>query len=254
MGFYDAKGYWRSDGDGFYDSKGYFRSPGDGFYDAKGYFRSPGDGFYDAKGYFRSPGDGFYDSRGNWVSGVVIGFSEDSRETIVATIGFLLFLPVAMLWFATIALIEWITAHLYIVFAVYTVIATIISVFISNNRKHKGIKFFLSFLGNFSCTLSFLYVTLLYAVPYVVINGDGFGSFFEFTLVLAFMFGLIAVLQSFNNYHRKAVVELILGVLFFLGVILFVKSGNEIQSVESLAQIYDVNASTLFRILFGFAV
>lgn len=35
MGFYDAKGYWRSDGDGFYDAKGNWVSPGVHFMIAK---------------------------------------------------------------------------------------------------------------------------------------------------------------------------------------------------------------------------
>ncbi len=34
MGFYDAKGYWRSDGDGFYDAKGHWVSPGGVFTEA----------------------------------------------------------------------------------------------------------------------------------------------------------------------------------------------------------------------------
>lgn len=36
MGFYDAKGYWRQEGDAFYDGKGYLRQPGEAFYDARG--------------------------------------------------------------------------------------------------------------------------------------------------------------------------------------------------------------------------
>lgn len=40
MGFYDAKGYWRSDGDGFYDTKGNWVSPGGAFYDGRGVLQS----------------------------------------------------------------------------------------------------------------------------------------------------------------------------------------------------------------------
>lgn len=35
MGFYDAKGYWRSEGEAFYDSRGILVSPGGGFYDGR---------------------------------------------------------------------------------------------------------------------------------------------------------------------------------------------------------------------------
>ena len=62
MGFHDAKGIWRSDGDGFYDARGNWVSPGGAFYDAKEYLRSPGDGFYDAKGNWVNPGEAFYRS------------------------------------------------------------------------------------------------------------------------------------------------------------------------------------------------
>ena len=115
MGFYDAKGYWRSDGDGFYDAKGHWVSPGGVFYDSKGYLRRPGDGFYDAKGHWVSPGGAFYDGKGYLRSGNSASSTSDTSNGIVAAIGLLLFIPIALLWVATISLIEWISSHLYIV-------------------------------------------------------------------------------------------------------------------------------------------
>ena len=94
MGFYDAKGYWRSDGDGFYDAKGHWVSPGGVFYDSKGYLRRPGDGFYDAKGHWVSPGGAFYDGKGYLRSGNSASSTSDTSNVIVAAIGFLLFIPI----------------------------------------------------------------------------------------------------------------------------------------------------------------
>ena len=85
MGFYDAKGYWRSDGDGFYDAKGHWVSPGGVFYDSKGYLRRPGDGFYDAKGHWVSPGGAFYDGKGYLRSGNSASSTSDTSNGIVAT-------------------------------------------------------------------------------------------------------------------------------------------------------------------------
>ena len=252
MGFYDSKGYWRSDGDGFYDAKGNWVSPGGAFYDSKGYLRSPGDGFYDAKGNWVSPGGAFYDSKGYLRSGNSASSTSDTSNGIVAAIGVLLFIPIALLWVATISLIEWISSHLYIVFIGYAIIDVVICSILSKIKKHKNINFILSFLGNYACILSFIYVTLIYAVPYVVINGGSFGSFFEFTIVLAFGFGAIAVLQFFNFYHGKAILEFVLGLVFFVIVTLLLKNNVEIQTIESLAQIYGVDVSALFKLLFGF--
>ena len=252
MGFYDAKGYWRSDGDGFYDAKGHWVSPGGVFYDSKGYLRRPGDGFYDAKGHWVSPGGAFYDGKGYLRSGNSASSTSDTSNGIVAAIGFLLFIPIALLWVATISLIEWISSHLYIVYIGYAIIDVVICSILSKIKKHKNINFILSFVGNYACILSLIYVTLIYAVPYVVINGGGFGSFFEFTIVLAFGFGAIAVLQFFNFYHEKAIWEFVLGLVFFVIVTLLLKNNVEIQTIESLAQIYGVDVSALFKLLFGF--
>ena len=82
--------------------------------------------------------------------------------------------------------------------------------------------------------------------------GGGFGSFFEFTIVLAFGFGAIAGLQFFNFYHEKAIWEFVLGLVFFVIVTLLLKNNVEIQTIESLAQIYGVDVSALFKLLFGF--
>lgn len=254
MGFYDSKGFWRNDGDGFYDAKGYFRSPGDGFYDSKGYFRSPGDGFYDAKGYWVTPGGSFYDSKGySRSTNSTMSATENAGEGIVATIGFVFFIPIALLWLMTIFLIEWITSHLYIVFIGYSIIDVVLCLAITKVKKHQGVNFLLSFLGNYVCILSLIYITLVYAVPYVTINGGSFGSFFEFTLVLAFGVGGIAVVQFFNYYHGNALFEFIVGTVFFVVVIILLKSGTkDMNTIESLAEMYRLKISVLFKLLFGF--
>lgn len=256
MGFYDSKGYWRSDGDGFYDAKGYFRNPGDGFYDSKGYFRSAGDGFYDAKGNWVSPGGGFYDSKGYYRSNSTIAASStDVGQGIVAGVGFMLFIPVALLWSITIFVVEWIIVHPFAVFVGYAVIDAILCIVITKFKKQQGTKFALSFIGNFICILSFIYIILIYAVPYVTINGGSFGSFFEFTIVAAFGGGGIAVVQFFNYYHGKSILEFILGIVFFIIVIILLKNGSkEMNTIESLAEIYNLKSLTLFKILFGFAI
>ena len=141
MGFYDAKGYWRSDGDGFYDAKGHWVSPGGVFYDSKGYLRRPGDGFYDAKGHWVSPGGAFYDGKGYLRSGNSASSTSDTSNGIVAAIGFLLFIPIALLWVATISLIEWISSHLYIVYIGYAIIDVVICSILSKIKKHKNINF-----------------------------------------------------------------------------------------------------------------
>lgn len=256
MGFYDAKGYWRSDGDGFYDAKGYFRSPGDGFYDSKGYFRSPGDGFYDSKGNWVSPGGSFYDGRGyNRSAGVGVATVTDTGTDIVVMVGFLLFIPVGLLWMMTIFLVEWAASHLYMVFVGYAVLDVILCFAITKSKKHQGIKFALGFIGNYICILSFIYITLIYAVPYIIVHGGSFGSFFEFTLILALGFGGIAIVQFFNYYHGKAVLEFVIGIIFFVVIIMLLRNSiKEISTIEDLAEIYNLKASVLFKLLFGFAV
>lgn len=257
MGFYDSKGYWRNDGEGFYDAKGYFRSPGQGFYDSKGYFRNPGDGFYDAKGYWVNSGGSFYDSKGyrRTYSAVTTLTTTDAGENIIALIGFILFIPIALLWVMTIFLVEWITSHLYVVFIGYGIVDAILCLIITKMKKQQGANFVFSFAGNYICILSLIYIALIYAVPYVTINGGSFWSFFEFALVLALGCGGIAVVQFLNFYHEKAVLEFILGIAFFAIVILLLKDGTkEMNTIESLAGIYNLQASTLFKVLFGFAI
>ena len=255
MGFYDAKGYWRNDGEGFYDAKGYFRSAGEGFYDTKGFFRSPGDGFYDARGNWVNPGGSFYDSKDYCRSygAVNAATTTEAGQGIVAAIGFILFIPIALLWSMTIFLVEWITSHLYLFFCGYIIIDAILCLAIAKIKKHQGVKFVLSFVGNYACILSLIYITLIYAVPCVTINGGNFESFFEFTLVLAFGCGGIAVVQFFNYYHEKAVLEFILRIVFFIIVIILLKNGSkEFNTIESLAVLYNLKDTTLFNILFGF--
>lgn len=254
MGFYDAKGYWRSDGDGFYDAKGYFRSLGDGFYDAKGYFRSAGDGFYDAKGNWVSPGGAFYDSKG-YLRTVGVAATADTWTDIVIMIGFLLFIPIGLLWGMTIFFVEWMASHLYAVFVGYIIADAVLSLAITKSKKYHGVKFALSYFGSFLCILPFVYTALVYAVPYVIINEGSFASFFEFTLVLAVGFGGIAVVQFFNYYHEKAILELIIGILFFVFVIMLLKKSiSEMDTIESFARIYHTEVSVLLKVLFGFVI
>ncbi len=94
----------------------------------------------------------------------------------------------------------------------------------------------------------------MYAVPYMSINEGSFGSFFEFTLVLAFTEGGIAVVQFFNYFQGKAIIEFILGIMFFCYLIMLLKSGlKEIDTIENLAEVYHLKASGLFKVPFGFA-
>lgn len=254
MGFYDAKGYWRNDGDGFYDAKGNWCNPGEGFYDAKGYFRNPGDGFYDTKGNWVNSGGSYYDGKG-YLRTYSLTDVSTSGTGIVAAIGFVLFLPIGILWMMTTFLVQWITFHLYEIFIGYIILDAVISVIITKIKKHQGAKFVRSFIGSYVCILSFIYIVLLYAVPYVTINEGSFASFFEFTLVLAFAFGGIAVVQFFNYYHEKSVLEFILGIMFFAVVIILLKNGTkEMNTIESLTQMYNLESPTLFKVLFGFAI
>jgi len=256
MGFYDSKGYFRNDGDGFYDAKGYFRNPGEGFYDSKGYFRNPGDGFYDAKGYWVNPGGNFYDSKG-YCRAAVVATTTTSGDGygLLAFIGFVLFIPIALIWGMTTFVIEWITMHIYIVYFGYLILTAVVCGVITKIKRHRKGKFLLSYIGNYICVLSFVYVTLLYSVPYVVINDGSFDSFFEFTLVSAFAVGGIAVVQLFNYYHEKAIWECILGILFFIIVIIMLRNGTkDMNTLESLADIYNIKNMLPFRILFSFAI
>lgn len=257
MGFYDAKGYWRSDGDGFYDAKGNWVSPGGAFYDGKGYLRSPGDGFYDAKGNWVSPGGAFYDGRGVLQSSAgAVGVVGTSGEANGADGGvlFLLSLPVVALWILTVRLIGWVSSHLYLVFGGYLLLTAAISYAIARRRKHRGLRAALSFTGSCLCLLSLVYIALVYAVPYVILHGGSFGDFFEFTAALAVGTAAVAILQFFNYYHGNAVWELILGVLFFAVVMVLLRRGGEVRSLQDLAAIYGVEPTGLFRLLFRPAV
>lgn len=255
MGFYDAKGYWRNDGEGFYDAKGNWINPGEGFYDYKGYFRSPGDGFYDAKGNWVNPGGPFYDSKGYRRT---VNVSTATKETSDENIGILLFLvsiPIAIFGCIMSVWVEWIISHLYVTFWGYAVINAVFCFMATKRKKHQGIKYILSYIGNYMSTLTFVYIALVYAVPYVIINGQNFGSFFECILVLAFGIAGIVVIQFLNYYHEIAILEFILGIIFFVMVILLLKDNvQERYTIDSLAEIYNIKDSIAFKIMFGFVV
>ena len=252
MGFYDAKGHWRNDGEGFYDGKGNWVSPGDAFYDGRGQLRIPGEGFYDGKGNWVSPGEAFYDGKGHRQSPVPVAVvGAEGGAEIVGAAGLLLSLPIILLWSMSIFLVNWMAAHLYLIFVGYLFLSAIICITITKRKRHRGLGAALSFTGNYICMLSFVYIVLVYAVPYVMINDGNFGSFFEFILTLAMGAGGIAVVQFFNGYHERAVLECIVGVLFFVVVIVFLRYGNEVDTIEDLAKLYGVEASEWFVALFG---
>ncbi len=237
MGFYDFKGYWRNDGEGFYDAKGYFRSPGDGFYDTRGNWVSPGGAFYDGKGYLRT-------------SGTVTTSVADEGECLVIAMGFILFIPIALLGGMAMFLMEWIISHLYVVFAGYTILDAILCLVITKIKRHQGINFAFSYIGNYICILSFIYIVLIYAVPLAIING-----LFDFVLILGFGVGGITVIQFFNYYHEKPVLEFISGIVCFVIVIILLKFGTrELYSIEELAKLYNVEMSIVFKMLFGIAI
>ena len=255
MGFYDAKGYWRSDGDGFYDTKGNWVSPGGAFYDGKGVLRRPGEGFYDSRGNFVSPGGAFYDGRGVLQSSPVVLVNDGHASGAVTGALFLLSLPVILLWGLTVTVVEWIASHLYLVFFGYLLLCAVVSYGITKRKNHRGVRAALSFTGSFLCILSLAYVTLVYAVPYVLQRGSSFGSFFEFTAALAVGVAAIAIVQFFNYYHENAILELVLGILLFAAVILLLRfCANESASLADLAAVYGVKPSILFRVLFGLTV
>jgi hypothetical protein len=257
MVFYDAKGYLRNEGESYYDGKGYLRSPGESFYDAEGYFRNFGDSFYDSRGNLVSPGETFYDGKGYIRDYHVV--NPDAlylaRQDITAFIAYILSFPIIMLWGMTIAFIEWIRCHLYVVFAGYSIIALIACLIITGAKKHRGFHYLLSFLGNFVCLQSLVYILIINEIPGIIKREESFGSFLEFTICMAFMCGVIAIVQFLNYYHEKAVLEFILGTGFFIVVILMLrKNSNWVNSIEELAQIYEVSLSVFFKLLFEFAV
>lgn len=249
MGFYDAKGYWRNDGDGFYDFKGYWVNPGGAFYDSKGYLRKPGEGFYDAKGRWVSPGGAYYDGKGYLRSGGIATSSqnEDVGEGMLA-VGVILLIPIILLSSIITFMIEWTIAHFYVLFIGYSIISAIICLFTTKIKRHIGRNYVFSFIGNYMCMMSFIYLVLLYAVPYVN-NG---GGLFDFILVLSFGLGGMVVIQYFNYYHEKPILELATGVLCFIVVIIFLRNSiGNIYSIDSLAQIYNLKSTMIFKLLFG---
>lgn len=254
MGFYDAKGYWRSEGEAFYDSKGNLVSPGCGFYDGRGYLRGAGDGFFDSKGRWVNPGEGFYDGKGYFRTPDNPRDAEvQAEQGIAAGIGFLFAVSVVVLWLLTVSVVEWIAGHLYLVFGGYVIAEAILCFAVTGAKKQRGIKAVFSFSGNFICLLTFIYIILVYAVPYIIINDGGFGSFLEFTMVSIMGIAGIAVVQFFNYYHENAILEFILGILFFMVIIKLLRYGIEdIVTIESLAEIYHAERSALFRRIFGF--
>lgn len=151
--------------------------------------------------------------------------------------------------------VEWIASHLYLVFLGYLLLCAVVSYGITKRKKHCGVRAALSFTGSFLCILSLAYVTLVYAVPYVLQRGSSFGSFFEFTAALAVGVAAIAIVQFFNYYHENAILELVLGILLFAAVILLLRfCANESASLADLAAVYGVKPSILFRVLFGLTV
>lgn len=254
MGFYDYKGYWRNDGEGFYDAKGNWVNPSCGFYDSKGYFRSPGDGFYDSKGYFRSPGDGFYDSKGYFRS--VNNNSADVTETNdvgVGIGGFVILIIAGILWMLLSSLVEWIASHLYVVLIGFTIINLILTLVTTVCKNHKGLRFILSYLGNYICIFSLIYIILVYAVPSVIIDHESLGSIFGFLIIVVLGVGSVAVVQFFNFYHGKAVLEFIIGIAFF-GVVIIVLKNNSVCTMESFINIYNVELPKLCKFLFSVAM
>lgn len=241
---------------GFYDFKGNWVTPGSPFYDGKGYLRNYGEGFFDSRGNWVNPGDAFYDGRGKLrYFGASAGMIITPDSGLVAAVGFLLLLPILMLWLATVSVVEWITSHLYLVFFGYALLDGILCLAITKMKGYRNIKFVLSFTGNYMCVLSFIYIVLLYAIPYVMANGKSFSCIFEFTIVLAAGVAGVVILQLFNYYHEKAGVEFLLGILFFALVILMVRGGGQSgNTIESFISLYHIKDSFLFRLLFGFVI
>lgn len=255
MGFHDAKGIWRSDGEGFYDAKGNWVSPGGAFYDSRGYLRSPGDGFYDAKGNWVSPGDAFYDGAGElhtWGGAVV---TNSSFSGLIVTGLFLLFVPVFVLWLLMAAAIEWLAAHLYLVVVCYALLDAALCILIVRKKKRRGIRAALSFFGNYFSILAFLYNLLLYAAPYVLLRSAAAGSLLEATFALLIGAAVLIVLQFLNNYHENAVLEFLSGIAFFAAVLLILRHcAHEVRDLEAFAALYHVRATPLLRFLFGAAL
>lgn len=244
MGFYDAKGYWRQEGDAFYDGKGYLRQPGEAFYDARGCLREPGDAFYDTRGQLRRPGDAYYDGTGQ--IRVPDNHSASTALCIAA-----LFFPVGVLWMAASTLVDLFARYVYLVFIAYLLLSVVISLCIARWRYRGGGNVALSFIGSFLELLSFFFMVAGHAVPYMLENNGDFGGFFEFVATLGVSIAVIAILQFFNSYHEKAFLELFIGILLFVIVLLLLRSTLENTSVEELAKLYGLRVNLPFRLLFG---
>lgn len=149
-------------------------------------------------------------------------------------------------------LVQWMASHLYLVFTGYSILNVIVCFALTKRKRYCGIKAAVSFIGNYMCFLSFAYIMLGYAVPYVIVNDKSFSSFFEFVVTLLLGTGGIAIVQFFNYYHGKAVLEFVLGILFLGLVLVFLKYGaGNISAVESLTQIYGVKTAQFLVALFG---
>lgn len=255
MGFHDAKGIWRSDGDGFYDAKGNWVSPGGAFYDARGYLRSPGDGFYDAKGNWVNPGEAFYDGAGELQTGYAVGVVGTGSPTLVLTAGVLLFLPVFVVWMLMAAAIDWLASHLYLVFGIYALLDAAGCAFSVRRKRLRGVRAAVCFAGNYLRILSLAYVLLLYAAPYVLLRDASLGSLFEATLSLAAAVDAIAVLRRVNDWHGNVLLGFFLDAAFFAAVVLILRScSGEVRTLDALAALYHVSPSALLRLLFGAAL
>ena len=150
-------------------------------------------------------------------------------------------------------LVEWITGHLYAVFVGFAVGNVILTLVITVSKNHKGLNFLFSYLGNYICVFSFVYIILVYVIPSTVIDGEDIGSILRFVLMIAIGLGSVALVQFFNYYHGKAVLEFILGIIFFIGVMVFIRN-NSVCTIESMASMYNVELSKLFEILFSIAI
>ena len=234
MGFYDSKGYWRDIGDGFYDAKGNWVSPGGVFYDSKGYRSSPGEGFYDSKGNWVPPGAGFYDGKGYFCTYENLCVEHSETNGIIL---FLLAVPFMIACYFLIKIVGWISTHLYIFLIGYTIINCLITFFMVKIKKYQGLKRVLSYIGNFLCIQSFVYMLLVYAIP-----SD---SIFEIVATCIVGVGSIAIIQSFNYYHNKASMEFILNIVFYLVVLMLLRTGSTENTIQNLSKLYNVNPTGL---------
>ena len=127
----------------------------------------------------------------------------------------------------------------------------IVCIIVTRFKKHRGIKSFFSFVGNYMCILSYAYIVLGYAIPYMEKNNRDFSSFLNFLLFSILGIGAVAILQFFNYYHEIAFIEFLLGVAFFIIVIVILKhASGDVNILENLADIYHVKPTMMFRLIF----